>query len=917
MLLTLTLTAGCTGKSSEEHIALAEESINGSRYGTAVIELKNAIRKDPASARARWLLGQAYLATGDLESAAKELHRARELGWPREQVLPVLARVLLAQGEYGRVSELPADDLEGGPRAELMAAQALSEYAQGEARQAGKLIKRALKLAPALSYVRVAQARIRFAEQDYSGALAASRKALAGSPDAAEAWSVSGDVYLQQGEYEQALEAFSKAIKHQPYSPADRLKRGLIRLQSHQYDGALADARVLLGYSAANPGGNYVKGAALFQQGRYADALRPLSLAEPAWKTFPLALFFLGAANLMQDNLEQAASYATKFHNAVPQNVAGRKLLATIRLKQKDYPAVEELLSPVLEEHPDDTDTLTLMANALLFNNRVDAGIALLERVAQLQPASAQARIRLGTGLILGGDSTAANTHLETALDLDPEFQQAGVLLILSHLQERDYAAAIEAAKSHLQRHPNDVMSHNLLGKAYLENGETARAREAFERALQRAPGDPFANHQLAALALEAGQPDAARGYYDTVLEHHRNHLATLVQLALLEATAGNEDRVVEHMERAMTAHPTALEPRLLLGRYYLATGKPERLSPLFATLDSRQRRSPKVMLLLALSQISDADNINAQYTLEELLRSTPETPQTHHLLAMAVAGTGDEAAARQSLQAALALDPEFLPARLALARMDLADRALDDLRQHLQVLLELAPTTPDVLQLQAAMAAIEQRPTAAVAFSRQAFALAPGTHSALELAHYLSSAGDTGAANQLLLDWVTEHPSDQRVRLALAGQLQQSGRHREALAQYEAALETDPRSVIALTRLSQALRDSAPEKALALAERASEFAPDAPEVLDSLAMAAYASGDYARAGVSVRRAIMKAPDNPAYRYHNALILVAQGNTNSAVAALEQLLDGQAQFAEQGKAERLLGELNSQQPSAR
>ena len=912
LLLTLTLAAGCTGKTSEQHIALAEEYTGQSRYDTATIELKNAIQKDPRSARARWLLGQNYLVTGDMESAAKELQRASELGWPRNEVLPALAKALLAQGEYVRVSELPRGELDAGPRAELMAVQALSDYAQGETASAEKLIEQALALAPDSPYVQIAQARIQFALQDFSGALAATRKVLDELPTSAQAWSVRGDVYMQQRKYEQALDAFSKAIEYQQYNPADRLKRALIRLQLQKYDGALADAKVLLRSSPTNPGGNYVKGVVLFQKGRYPDALRPLSLAEPAWKTFPLALFFLGSANLMQDNLEQAATHAARFHNAVPHNIAGRKLLATIRLKQKDYLAVEELLSPVLEAHPDDTDTLTLLANALLFNNRVDEGIALLEQVAQLQPASAQARIRLGTGLILGGDSEAANTQLETALELDPAFQQAGVLLVLSHLQNRDYAAAIDAATTYQQRHPDAVMSYNLLGKAYLENGETKQAQDAFGRALNVAPGDPFANQQLAMLALEAGDAVTARRYYDTVLKHNRNHLPTLIQLALLDAKEGNEEAVVEGMERAMTAHPAALEPRLLLGRYYLATGKPERLSPLFSTLDNRQRRSPKVMLLLALSQISDADNISAQYTLEEMMRSTPETPQTHHLLAMAVAGTGDEAGARKSLRAALELDPKFLPSRLALARMDLADMALDDLRQHLQVLVDLAPNTPDVLQLRAAMAAIDKQPMQAVAFSRQAFAQAPGTHTVLELAHYLESAGDINAATQALRDWIADNPSDQRVRLALAEQLQLAGLQRESVAQYEALLDADPRNIVALTKLSQALRETAPAQSLVLAERANALAPDSPDVLDSLAMAAYANGDYRRAGLSVRRAIMKAPDTPVYRYHNAVILIAQGNTNSAIAVLEQLLDGDTRFADYRNAERLLSELKSQ-----
>ncbi|MCB1687773.1 MAG: PEP-CTERM system TPR-repeat protein PrsT [Halioglobus sp.] len=911
LLLALSIAAGCSGKSSEQHIATAEQYIAESQLEPATIELKNAIRKDPKSARARWLLGQNYLLTGDAESAAKELLRARELGWQRDDVLPALAKALLALGDYQGVSELPRDELSPDPRGELMAVQALSEFAQGDTERANALIRRALKQAPEVSDVQIAQARIRFAQKDYPGALAATGKVIAEHPDSGQAWSVSGDVYMRQGAFDDALKAYSKAITYQQYSPVEHLKRGLVRLQLKDYDGALADAKALLGYSPSNPGGNYIKGIVLFQREQYAAAQRPLSLAEPAWQQFPLVLFFLGSANLMQDNLEQAATYAGKFYETFPDNLAGRKLLATIRLKQEKFSEIETLLTPVLDKNPNDTDTLTLLANALLFDNRVDEGIALLETVAQLQPASASARIRLGTGLMLGGNSEAANEQLETALELDPQFQQAGILLILSHLQNREYPAAIDAAKSYQQRHPANAMSHNLLGRAYLENGQAKRARASFEKAIAVAPGDPSASHQLAKMAQAEGQPNEARRYYESVLEHHRNHLSTLIQLALLDAKDGNEQAVIAGMERAMTEHPTALEPRLLLGRYYLALGKPEHLPPLFATLNKSQRRSPRVMLLLALSQISDADNIGAQYTLEEMLRSTPETPETHHLLAMAAAGTGDGVQARASLRSALALNPHFLPSRLALARLDLGDGELTAFREHLDILVEVAPESVDVLQLRAAAAALDKKPDEALAFSQQVFSLAPSTQTLLELTRYLNFAGNNEVGSARLREWVVEHPADLPARLALGDQLRQTGQQEESLTHYEAVLDADAGNTRALSSLSRGLLQSNPKRSLALAEKASELAPDSAEMLDTLALAAYANEDYQEAALSIRRAIMKAPERPDYQYHQAMILSAQGETAGAIAVLEHVLAEEQAFAGYEEAVRLLDELKN------
>jgi putative PEP-CTERM system TPR-repeat lipoprotein len=911
LLLALTVTVGCTGKSSEEHIATAEGYIAESRFELATIELKNATQKDINSAKARWLLGQNYLITGDVDSAVKELLYAQQLNWNLDDVLPALATALLAQGEYVRVSNLSGSDLSPLSRADLMATQALSEFTQGETERANALIEQALELAPTALNTQVARAKIFFAQQDFSGALTATQKALAESPTSGEAWSVRGDLYMQEGKYDDAVKAYSKAIKNLKFSPINRLKRALIHLQLREYEGALADAEMLLRGAPANVGGNYVKGVLEYQSGQYPAALRSLSIAEPAWRKFPLVLFLLGSANLMQDNLEQANIYATRFYNAFPDNVAGLKLLGMIQLKQRKFSEVQALLSPVVDKYPEDVDALALLANALLFNNRVDEGIVVLEKVAQLQPGSASARIRLGTGLILGGQNEAANKELETALDLDPQYEQAGVLLVLNHLQSGSHQAAIDAASTYQQRHPNSPVSYNLLGRTYLQSGQLDNAREAFEKAVSVNPADPSANHQLARMALADDDPAEARRYYQSVLAQDTYNLPTLMQLALLDAKAGNKQAVVEKMELAMTAHPAALEPRLLLGRYYLAVGKPELLPPLFATLDQNQRRSHKVMMLLALSQISDSDNIGAKYTLEEMLRSTPETPEAYHLLAMAAAGEGDTAGARESLESALHLSAQFLPSRLALARMDLAEMAVDDFLNHLNILVNLAPESADVLQLRAAAAAIDKNQKQAQAFSRKAFEVAPATHTALELAHYLNAAGDSRSANDVMREWVTENPADLVARLSFGTQLRVAGLMEEYVAEYEAILKVDQNSIAALTELSLALRQSEPKRSLTLAQKASKLAPNAASVLDALALAEYANRDYLKAELSIRRAIMNDPENPDYRYHNALILSAQGNTADASALLEKLLREETNFTEYDAAVRLLDELRN------
>ena len=97
----------------------------------AVIQLRNALQKNPDLAEARFLLGKSLLETGDLPGAEKELRKAAELKYPADEVVPVLARLLVRRGEYKKALDefgsaaaarrrrrrqgRPADDARPGP----------------------------------------------------------------------------------------------------------------------------------------------------------------------------------------------------------------------------------------------------------------------------------------------------------------------------------------------------------------------------------------------------------------------------------------------------------------------------------------------------------------------------------------------------------------------------------------------------------------------------------------------------------------------------------------------------------------------------------------------------------------------------------------------------------------------------------
>ena len=77
--------AGCTDESPEKRIAAAKEYLQKNDTKSAVIEIKNALQKNPELGEARYLLGATLLKEGNVVAAEVELRKALAANHPRRR----------------------------------------------------------------------------------------------------------------------------------------------------------------------------------------------------------------------------------------------------------------------------------------------------------------------------------------------------------------------------------------------------------------------------------------------------------------------------------------------------------------------------------------------------------------------------------------------------------------------------------------------------------------------------------------------------------------------------------------------------------------------------------------------------------------------------------------------------------------
>jgi len=914
LILTLFALTACEG-SSDDYLARAKEYLAAGDHPAAIIELKNALVQDKGSAEARWLLGKAYLDTGDIPSAEKELSRAAELGWNGDDVRPALAKALLARGKVEEALEIPYQDLGDTAAARLLSTQAMAALSDEQLERAAELVALALEKSPQLEEAALAEAAVSVKQGDTEGALGKIEKLQAQSPDNSGAQWLKGQVLLQRGELQAAREAMDESLENADDATlSDLIMRALVSVKLGDFEAAQSDARAVLRVAPGNPTANYIVGVNYFQNKEYLEAISALDLARPVAEQYPLMLYYLSSSHLIENNLGVAAEFAREFVRLVPDDANGRKLLAAILLQQGDVRQARDVVQPVIDQNPEDLKALNLKANALLLDDQVDIGMLLYARIAEVQREWPIVPLPLQEESTTSGVNEGEDTPGMPWPEGDGNFPQGDILSILNYLGSRDFDNAIKLAEAYkddaLEREPKALSPLNVLGRVYFAAGRPEEAKAVFEQVLQRKRGNPSANWSLAEMAESAGDTDAARQHYMAILKYRDEDLETLLKLAELEGKHGNREAMLSHLKQAAKDHRTAFEPRVRLAEHYMDAGEPEKIEPLFAELSPLQRRSPRVLELTAREQIARREYDGLVATTEQWIEVAPRSARAHYLLGLAANATGDTPRGKRALLQAVEIDPELVPALIALAKLARFDNEQEEFDQYLVRLVELAPEAPDVLRLRALSAYATGNELKAVELSQQVYTMAPSTRTALELASLQKAAGLDEAAYDVMEHWIEAHPGDIDARLFLANSYTLDNKVAAARGHYQAVLELDGANLTALNNLAWTLRKDNPREALDYIHRARDLAPGRTDILDTLAVIEFYNGEYTSARQNLERALAARPDNPTLRYHDAMIAAALGEREQAVEKLEALMAADTgEFPERAEAQTLLDTL--------
>ncbi len=890
-LLVTLLLIGCGGENPTALLSSAKESLLKNDHKTAVIQLKNALQKDPQLAEARFLLAKALLEGSDPTGAEVELRKAKDLNYPADEVVPLLARTLLMLGQPEKVTgELAKAELTTpAAKSALQTSIGQAYVMQGKPDQAEAAYAASLAAEPGNPPALIGEARMKAGRGDLPGAVALLDRALEKSPGLHDAWQIKGDLLSAQGDAAGAMLAYRKALEIKP----DYLAAHAAIIRQLLAEGKIDDAGAQLAsmkqIAANHPQTHYLAAMLAYQKKEYAAARDAILLMLRAVPDNPLGLQLAGLIEYELKAFPQAETYLLKALPQTPPLGVARRVLIASYLQNSQPGKALGILEPVLDKIDKDSNMLALAGQVFLQNGQIDKAGTYFARAAALDPKNPGKRTSLAMVSMARGDSDAAFRDLEQVAAADPG-NRADLALIAAHLQRREIDAALKAIAALEKKQPDDPLTHNLRGTALLGKRDIAGARKSFEKALALNAAYFPAAVNLANLDLVEKKPEEARKRFEAVLVKDPKNVQALLALAELRAKAGGTtEEVAALIGKAVTASPTDPAPRLRLIGLYLS--KNETKSALAAGQEALAAlpERPEIRDAAGRAQQAAGDLNQALATYGKLVAIKPDSPLPYLRMAEIEVAAKNKEAALQNLQKALKVKPDSLDAQRGIMMLELdAGRTKEALDVARDVQRQRPKEAIGYVFEGDAHASKKAWGDAAAAY-RAGLKEVGGAELAAKLHSALLAGGNNAEADKFAEAWLKEHAKDARFRLYLAEQATARKDYAGAVRHYRVLLEAQPDNAAVLNNLAWVAGQLKDPKAIDYAEKANKLAPDQPAVMDTLAVILVEKGDSARAVELFKKALELAPQASQIRLNYARALIKVGQKGEARIQLDQL----------------------------
>jgi tetratricopeptide (TPR) repeat protein len=583
----------------------------------------------------------------------------------------------------------------------------------------------------------------------------------------------------------------------------------------------------------------------LIQQGRTSEAYtyqKLLADANPEGSAAQQR--FNDAMELYQQGkFSDAEKILRELREQFPADKNTATLLGLIEYQQGSTQQANDLFDQFVD--PETATPSILQAAALVKyrNNQIDDAVALLKKAAESQPNNPTVLATYGLALLDRDKASGEGaTALEKSLALDPRQQRIRIALANRHLMLGQKEQAVAQLQKAYQEQPGDFYIQQSYFKALLSNEQNEKLEAEIASLQDKDPRSSRGYFFAGWYQLQLKNYKVAEQQFEKALvapESSEKHLIYAGLAQLYEAQ--------ELTQKAVAAWQLALreEPGMVVGynRWFAQMRKLNREAEALAFVVDLEAGSPRWEPSIVLAQLYAAKNDlreaikHAEVALERSKQSANVkqlAANLYRLQGVQFRGQNKLVEARGSLMQAVKLQPENASFLGNLIETEIAARNIPEAQKLLDQLIKTPENEGERLFLQGLIRFAEGNNDDGIRLYMDSWGAKPLESVAEQIFAYYQKVGDHEKAEEFIQAWMEKLPSSKSAPLMMAVSAQGKNDPDSAVHWYEKSVELNPDMPAALNNLAWLYYERKDKRALEMAKKAYEMAPNAAPIVDT-----------------------------------------------------------------------------------
>jgi tetratricopeptide (TPR) repeat protein len=660
-------------------ILLAELAFNDKKYDEALSLLENVFGRDPDYVDGRRLQGNVLLAKGDTKKAVEVLERLDQTYPDGPLIKYELARAYLQNNSTNQAKLVLDQAVSLNPSyndAVLLLGQINVETGHGE--NVIEPLNRLLQRRPDLKNAALVLAAAYGSLDRFDDAAVVLENQARLAPNDLQLQIALGMTYRRAKRNNEARLAFEKAAELTPNNlfAIDQL----IELDSlyRHLDAARQRIRRQFQNTPDAPAAHYFEGKILAAEGKWDAAEAELQKTLQLDSNFVSAYDLLAQSYVVRKKLPQAVNQLQALLVKTPNNKGVLVTLALVYDRMNDYPKARDAYEKLLATQPNFVPALNNLAYLYTEHlNNLDKAYELAGRARQLQGQDASVGDTFGWILYKRGDYQQALPILQESAQNagdNPEIQfHLGMTAYI--MGQTDLAkAAFKKAADAAQDFPDKDESKRRL--ALIEGGGGLSIAQ-LEAMAKEQPNDVIVQVHLGEAYEKQGASDKAAAAFEQALNINPKLTTVVTKLAQLNAgPLQNKEKALAYAKKARELAPDDPGIAAIVGNIAYES---RNFAWSYSLLQdaARQRQNDLALLHDLASAAYTVGKVNeARDAMQKVLTIGPDSPSAGDAKKFLAFTASDEnpkqlIAAENEVQEELKTNPEYVPALIAQAALD------------------------------------------------------------------------------------------------------------------------------------------------------------------------------------------------------------------------------------------------------